>query len=47
MKRYPAVKAKNEGYTTLSVPVPIPVLQKALNEAQIVNVAVQIIELTA
>lgn len=47
MKKYPAVKAKNENYTTLSIPVPIPVLQKALNEAQIVNVAVQIIELTA
>ena len=48
LSRHRHVTAKNEGgYTTRSIAVPIPVLQKALNEAQVVSVAVQIIELSA
>lgn len=43
-KRYKPVIAQNVGYKTLSVPVPIGVLQKAMYEATCIDVKVQIIE---
>lgn len=46
-QKHRRVPAKNVGYTTWSVAVPITVLQKAMSEAALVSVAVQIVELVS